>query len=555
MHYTLELQGVAATIGYLTCTPTKETTDSEALNYLTVHPLDEYMHKYLLGKILNMSCEEISLWVQERKGNPVVETLIAEAALQRDELKTLGIIPPNPPQSPLVDLVQEKFPDMDLHRHWSKLFSANIIDHKILPEPEKCPAVPYAHEKISQASATFVTIKDILHNIPETNSTGKASSLKDVVARAKKALNAAGITMGRQMLHQQSLAPVGLVRDWELSLRVINGQLDYTLHGKQTSFGRGIHFEEAEVGLLMEICERVSSWANINQEGAVGYKRPLPMIRARYSELQEKAMAPNSLPLEVPNGDLSLHWVLGERPDGSKLLVPAQFVFLFSNLDEPLLCSGLGSTGLGAGLDTTRARLTALLEVIERDAESVMPYNPARCFRIKSDDDEQAALLEDFAKRGIELFFEDITPELGVPCYRAFVIGPEGQVTKGASAALSGPKACISAMLEVPYPYPWGPPSRPAPRDLPVRRVEELPDFSTGNLGGDLQVLETALVASKRSPVYVDLTREDMNIPVCRAIIPGMELMADFDRNSRLSARLFTNLEKDRKKLRKEIAK
>ncbi len=545
MHYTLELQGVTATIGYLACTPTNETTDAEALDYLMAHPLDEYMHKYLLGKILAMSREELSLWAQNHKENPVVETLIAEAALQREELKTLDITPPRPPQSPLVDLVQENFLDMDLHRHWSRLFSANIIDHKALPKPEECPRLPYSTEKIKQASATFVSIQDILHNISETNTSSNEHSLKEVVARARKALDVAGVTMDRQMLHQQSLAPVGLVRDWELSLSVVNGQLDYRLHGKQTSFGRGIHFEEAEVGLLMEICERVSSWANINQEGAVGYKQPLPMIRARYSELQEKAVAPSSLPLEVPDGNLSLHWVLGERPDGSQLLVPAQFVFLFTNLDEPLLCSGLGSTGLGAGLDMTRARLTALLEVIERDAESVMPHNPARCFRIKSDNDEQAALLEDFAKRGLELFFEDITPELGIPCYRAFVVGPEGQVTKGASAGLSGPKACISAMLEVPYPYPWGPPSRPAPQGIPVLCVEDLPDFSTGNLGGDLHVLETALVASKRSPVYVDLTREDMNIPVCRAIIPGMELMADFDRNSRLSARLFANLGKN----------
>ncbi len=547
MHYTLELQGVAATIGYLACTPEKETTDGKALHYLATHPFDEYMHKYLLGKVLAMTCEDLSVWAKKYKENPVVETLLAEAALQREELKGLGVKRPPIPQSPLVDLVQENFSDMDLHRRWSRLFSANIIDHRPLPKHKECPPYPYTAEDITQAGASFVSVENALHNVPNIDTHRDEHSLKEVAKRARKALEAAGITMDRQMLHQLSLAPVGLVRDWELSLEVSNGQLDYTLQGKQTSFGRGFHFEEAEVGLLMEICERVSSWANIDQKGAVGYKQPLPLVRSRFSELEQKAINPRTLPLEVPDGDLPIHWVSGEGPDGSQILVPAQFVFLFTNLDEPLLCSGLGSTGLGAGLDMTRARHTALLEVIERDAESVMPHDPSRCFRITSDNEEQAALLDDFAKRGLELFFEDITSELGVPCYRAFMVGPEGQVTKGASASLSGPRACISAMLEVPYPYPWGPPSRPAPQGIPVRQLEELPDYSTGSMAGDLHLLETTLAASKRSPVYVDLTREDMNIPVCRAIICGMELMADFDRNSRLSARLFANLDKDRK--------
>ena len=40
-------------------------------------------------------------------------------------------------------------------------------------------------------------------------------------------------------------------------------------------------------------------------------------------------------------------------------------------------------------------------------------------------------------------------------------------------------------------------------------------------------------------PVYVELTREDLELPVVRAIVPGLELTADFDAHSRPSVRLF----------------
>ncbi len=547
MRYTLQLQKVAATIGYLACHPEDGITDAGAISYLTEHPFDEYMHTYLLGRLVAMPLEKVVAWARNSPPGPVSETLLAEAALQRDELKRYIQKPSLPSVSPLVDLSQQRFADMELHRQWSRLFSANIVHHKPFPPPDQCPALPYSAQEIAAADRTFVSIKRIAEEVVQKASSNN-NRLGSVTACARKALEVAGIPLDRQLRHQMSLAPVGLVRDWKFALSVKNGRLDYSISGTQTSFGRGMDFEVAQVGLFMEICERVSSWAAIGDEGALGYRQPVPLIQARYSELGTEALDPDTLPLEVPDGNLPLHWVSGSRPDGSMILVPAQFVFLFTNLDEPLLCSSLGSTGLGAGLDMTRARVTALLEVIERDAESVMPYNPARCFRITAADDACAALLKNYAKRGIELFFEDITSELGVPCYRAFVVGPEGQVMKGAAAALSGSDACISAMLEVPYPYPWGPPSLPAPQDLPIFAVEDLPDFSTGSLEGDLALLERLLAASNRNPVYVDLTREDMTIPVCRAIIPGMELMADFDRNSRLSPRLFANLDKDRQR-------
>ncbi len=548
MRYLLELTNVAATIGYLSCMPQDIETDAEALGYLAENPFDDFIYKYLLRCILSMKLEEIEAFSARFSETPVaatLNTLLTEAALQRKELTEKRLIVPEASlaSSPLVDLRQEGFADMAVHRKWSKIFVNNIQNHAPFPALKSVPKLPYSAEEINNAGKEFVPITKFSDQVMEPGDYG--SSVEEAITRAEEALRVARVELQSQMLHQSSLAPSGLVRQWQMAISVQTGGLEYTLQGEQTSFGRGLDSDSAKVGLVMEICERFSSWASIGQDGAQGYIHPMPLTYARYSELSELAINPHDLPLEVPDGDIPLHWLPGQRPDGSSILVPAQFVFLFSNLPEANLCSGLGSTGLGAGLDMNRARVTALLEVIERDAESVMPHHISRCFRIESRQPAIAGLLEKYAARGIDLFFEDITSGLGVPCYRAFVIGPEGQVTKGASAGLNGEKACLSAMLEVPYPYPWGPPGLPAPQGLPVRMVEDLPNYSTGGFAGDLFLLESAFIASGRTPAYVNLTRQDMEIPVCRAIIPGMELMADFDRNSRLSSRLFANFLRD----------
>ncbi|PIE56825.1 MAG: hypothetical protein CSA34_02355 [Desulfobulbus propionicus] len=548
MRYTLQLTEAAATIGYLACEPEADLADGDAVRYLARHPLDDFMHRYLLGRVLAMPVEAVERFAREFAAMPVIAPLLAEAALQRDDLDVPALTPLSLAKTPLVDLAQEGFADMALHRAWSRRFADNILNHAELADPQTWPPLPYPAETIAAAGRDIVPVtrfSDAAQHACQDSSRTQGASPEEASCRARQALAAAGVRLDRQMLHQMSLAPVGLVRNWGMEIRVENGCLGYVLSGTQTSFGRGTEFEAAQAGLLMEICERFSSWASIGPAGALAYRTPLSLVRARYSSVRHEALAPASLPLEVPDSDQILHWVRGTYPDGSPVLVPAQFVFLLANLDEPALCSGLGSTGLGAGLDMDRARVTALLEVIERDAESVTPHNTRRCFRLESRDGQRAALLDDFARRGIAVFFEDITPELGVPCYRAFVLGPEGQVVKGAAAGLHGPEACFSAMLEVPYPYPWGPPGRPAPEGLPVCVLEDLPDLSTGSFSGDLALLETALAASGRMPAYVDLTRADLDIPVCRAVVPGMELMADFDHNSRLSPRLFARLQQD----------
>lgn len=53
--------------------------------------------------------------------------------------------------------------------------------------------------------------------------------------------------------------------------------------------------------------------------------------------------------------------------------------------------------------------------------------------------------------------------------------------------------------------------------------------------------METLLRANGFRVIYAELTRQDVNLPVVRAIVPGMEILADFDRHSRVHPRLYAN--------------
>ncbi len=137
--------------------------------------------------------------------------------------------------------------------------------------------------------------------------------------------------------------------------------------------------------------------------------------------------------------------------------------------------------------------------------------------------------------------FQDISQTFGVPCYKCFIVSQNEEIVKGTAAHLDGKKALISALTETPYPYPNGPASNPGPDGLPTLCFENLPDYSTSNPVKDLAILETLLIANNYKPLYVNLTGKDLGIPVIKALIPGMEMMSDFDRFSRVNPRLFAN--------------
>ncbi len=559
MRYELRLMDTLSGVGCFAAHPGPNLSFSEMLEHLRAHPLDEFMHQHLLAKLGEHRTRKFEKLIDEvqqdgRCTDPVLAALLVEACLGHErfahllprlthlDLREISR------HTPAVHIRSLLLADQALHNDWVMRMQLNIVAHEPLAAPGEIGLEPpYAKEALPGPAK--LTAEDARKRLADRLPPPKARRpAQETIDNALDKLTAKGVFVGQEMRHKASLSPVALLRSWMVDLSVRSGDMQYSLMGLQTSYGRGLALEGARASYLMEAAERVSSYASIGRRGVMGLARPCPLTFGSYAEVSASshAMDPDSVRLEVPYEGQQLYWMPGtqrhqtsEQGGGERpTLVPVQFVYLFCNLEEQSLFSALGSTGLASGNDMDEAKVHALGEVIERDAEAVTPFDLSRCFRLTARDEAVARLLADYEEAGLHVWFMDCTPEFGVPCYKAIVTGRHGDVNKGMGAGLSGPRAAISAMTEIPYPFP-GPATRPAPEGLPVRLLEDLPDFSTGSAAGDLLVLEELLIANGTPPTYVDLTRADLGIPAVRAIVPGLEWVSDFDRFSRLSPRLY----------------
>ena len=356
-----------------------------------------------------------------------------------------------------------------------------------------------------------------------------------------------GVLTGWEMRPDATLSPFAVERPWDLDVRIDQGRNRLRLTGNPSSYGRGLNIHQARLSCAMEAAERYSAFASVFSEGIKDYTHDYMLTKRRYTELLNQevpVLDPNEMCLEVPYRAQEIHWITAQRVDEigyHRVYVPAQFVFLFSNLDEPSLTSGIPSTGFAAAHTLDEAKLSALLEVIERDAEKVMPYAKNRCFLLECDDRRISDSLEGLRRKGIQIQFLDMTTEFGIPCYKAFVQGPGGAVLKGSAAHLDGKRAALAAMTEIPYPYPYWFGSMPPSDELESIQYEDLPDYASGDPSADLERVENLLLKNGYRPIYVDLTREDLGIPVVKALVPGLEMMTVFDRFTPLGLRKFAH--------------
>lgn len=559
LHYNYTHTATEATTGYFSCEPEGLETLENALARLEAAPMDDFLHQHLLRRLGGESLENLRARIPEALGTgetperPVLAALLLECAALNQHLAPLAeaFLPQAAERlaahTPLIYLPWSRREDRLLHRAWSAVFAANISGHHALPRPDEIGLPPpYAREELEAETVSAVTAATLHARMAAVpGSAWERPPAAETAARALELLVDNGIVAGVEMRHEASLSPIALLRPWNLDIAVRNGSVEYTLRGQATTYGRGLSVADARASYAMEMVERACSYATVEEDRIAGLAHAASLIRARYSELRAQgrpALHPDDLPLEAPYADQPLHWLEARAAgSGEGVLVPAQAVYLFCNLDEPSLQSAAGSTGLASGNTQAEARVAALTEILERDAEATMPYHRSRCFTLRSRDARLQSLLDDYAARGIHPQFQDLTAEFGVPCYQCFVIGPRGQVARGTGAGLSGPRAAVSALTETPYPYPGGGPSGPGLRGLPERILEDLPDYGLESPARNLELLETLLIAHGRRPLYVELTREDLEFPVVRAIVPGLELTAELDGFSRIRPRLFRN--------------
>ncbi len=553
MRYTLSRVGTGVGVGWFACVPTPEPSFEKALSYSREHPNDLFMHQHLLSQLRDREPGPLKeMIVKTPESDMHLWALMLEACILNtrfDPLKAqfsgmdwaeLGM------HTPMIIIRSSLTPDPQQHFYWLKQFSANVNLLRPLPWPDEAEyPIPFDPARIDQRMQNAVSVRDIASVSPKGCVTHENPPSKQEIKGLRNQLEQLGILTGWDMRTEATLSPFAIERPWNLDIRAHDLRNRWRLTGTQTGYGRGLNISQGRISCLMEIVERCSAFASMESGRVLGYQNSGPMVKGSFADLMERgieALDPNTLCLEVPYLGQPLWWVPAEcmEKDGIRTLhVPAQLVFLFSNLDEISLTSGLSSNGLAAGRTLEAARLSALLEVIERDAEKVVPYTREKSFLLKSDDSKVNAILESCGQKGIQIQFLDMTPETGIPCYKAFVQGPGGAILKGTGAHLDGRRALLSAMTEIPYPYPYWFGSMPAPEDLDSVEYEDLPDYATNDPSSDLALLERLLHLNGYAPFYVDLTREDLGIPVVKAIVPGLEMMTVLDRFSPLNLRQF----------------
>lgn len=564
-HYTLTRERTRQQTGRFVVVPDKHPPLDEALAFLTVRPMDDFLHQYVLRLIGSMAPEELQRFLDrcEADHHLIGLALIAEyqfLAQGRDRLGkrfSENLIRELTRYTPLIYLRACLEPDQPLHARWAAIFRANLHQHTPLPPPDPRSLPPLAFETVP--CQPVVAIEALSGCGPLTRQPTAAPRVFEpgrTADIAEERLHQAGIALGQLMRHESSLSPVGLLRAWQVTARINSRRNRFLFSGEQTSYGRGLTLDAARASLMMEIVERCSAFVSVSQNGLENFQKHYPIRCESFSELaknrsgSEEALNPSDLALEVPYQNQPVHWVLGETPGmdphhricGSRpAWLPVQCLFLFCNLDEPALFSGLGSTGLAAGNTPAQAKSAALLETIERHQAATVPYHLSSCFQLEAGEPRIAALLEAYRRAGIHLWFQDITPSNGIPCCRCFVVEKTGILHVGAAAHLSARKAILSAILETSCPFPHAPLTRPAPPDLTRVGYENLPDYSTNDDDADLALLESVLMQNHWRPYYLDVTRSDIGLPVFRALVPGMEILGDFDDYTRIHPELYRN--------------
>ncbi len=324
--------------------------------------------------------------------------------------------------------------------------------------------------------------------------------------------------------------------------------------------GKGLTKEEAKVSAIMEAVERHCAEVR-------GYN----IVRQGVEEFMAEHNAVNPLDLILtPVAAYHLHtmtvaWVKGiELNSMAETWVPVSAVFHPYVAKNDLSLFRTSTNGLASGNNLEEAVLHGMCEVIERDAWSLVEGRR----KINGSVDVPEAgrvreLCDRFTSKGIEVHLKNLTSDIGIPTIAAATDDVEMQdpalLTLGIGCHLNPEVAAMKALLEVAQSRLTqihgaredtvrGEHSRKLgyermkrinhmwlTDDGPKLALSDLPDRETDDIFDDLQVVRTQLNSRGLSTaVVVNLTRRDLEVPVVRVIVPGLEVFAiDEDRVGR----------------------
>jgi ribosomal protein S12 methylthiotransferase accessory factor YcaO len=341
---------------------------------------------------------------------------------------------------------------------------------------------------------------------------------------------------GQTLIGRKFCGTCAIAIPWTVDWVVNLDRANYRVLGSAGVSGKGMTVEATTASAFMELAERVSAVAGATENWPDGYKFIGSLVKAKFSELKSAntpVMDPNDFFPSVPYMDQEIYWVKAdllpykgnEKP--TDILVPAQKVFHCMNLDEPEILRDT-SNGLASGNTPEEARLHALLEIIERDGCYTIFTSPERQFTFAPDaNDPLGNVISLYHAKGLDPAFIDITSDLGVPAYKAYLQLPDGRILSGSGAHLNGRIALNRAICELGAKC-MGVTAHSGrltcrKQQVQIREFTDIPNLSTGSVKDDLILTEAVLKINGFPVIYADLTRNDVNIPVVRAIVPGLD--------------------------------
>lgn len=369
------------------------------------------------------------------------------------------------------------------------------------------------------------------------NETQRAVPLNETLARIEPKVPAAGIT---RVADITNLDRIGIPVFSCIRPTAENGAI--TVYN-----GKGATVEESRISAIMEGIERYS--AEVHDRD---------LLVALYDEMQARGPVLDPHDLILPEGaetDRFTSWIEGyDIVSNMTIWVPAFAVF------HPLPPRYRGpartnTNGLASGNTREEAIFHALSEVIERDAWSIVETTrntgPAV---VGIDDPAIREMQKKFADAQVEVTIRDITSDIGIPTIAAVA---DDVLTKDPSLLTIGIGTHTSARIAVMRALTEVAQSRLTQihgaredttlaemrkkmgyerakringywyRDNGTVDYETITSSDTDDFARDIENVITALKEKGLDRVIVvDLTREEIGVPVVRVIVPGLELFA-----------------------------
>ncbi|MBQ2762935.1 MAG: YcaO-related McrA-glycine thioamidation protein [Candidatus Methanomethylophilaceae archaeon] len=356
------------------------------------------------------------------------------------------------------------------------------------------------------------------------------------------------------LLEKAGMKPLEDITEMDnIGIPVFSIYRDSTAKGTFGNYnGKGATKEQAMASAVMEALERYSAEVREDDE----------IIYGTYEQAKANGLTVNPydliLPMNVLNyvQDAQIAWTEGfEMFRGEPVWVPACEAFYPYYPDGDLQLYRFHTNGLAAGNTMEEAILHALFELIERDAWSIAEFNEYANADIEIDDENSVAwkLLKQFEENGVEIHLKDLTSDIGIPTIGAAADDVRTKdpelLTIGVGTHLNPEIACIRALTEVAqsrtthkHGIKINAQLQKKTQDMGYEKIKkinrmwysdsknrkklsEMVNEATDYVLDDIEIVLGRLMdRGFNMVVAVDLTREEIGVPVVRMVVPGLEV-------------------------------